>query len=449
MSNIFAISSDSRLIGSTTPFGLEMIGAEKASKAVLQPIETQIFKVYPFASWGNGNNAPDQFDKYIDENTGLCGAVEKSIDKILAQGIEYGYLDDDGAFIPKFNPIEHAFINDNCFKNYVAQAAEDFKKYNAITPEIVFNATKSKVLQIRRTPARENRWQLQNTDTGMIDYAYQSKNWGRHLGIDKIIIRPVIDEEFQEIDTIRADTENFRYIYKTFIRGKGTYYQNPKWYACVLQKWYEQSMLTPEAITAFIRRLVFVQFQIVFKDEYMITIYGDRWLEGDDKQRMDMLRERCDDISTNLQSAGNAGKFVPNLSFQDKDTGEWTQGYEILPFESKTISTDFLQFMREADQHIIWAAGEDPIGMGQHGNGSDNAGSGKKASFNSDMSTNWDVHRAILAPLYYRKKYNNLDPRLEYRFKTPFLADMNQLAMDKRNNQPNEPKPSNNANDKW
>ena len=445
MNNIFAISSDNRFIGGTSPYGLETFGATKAPSEILNPVENQLFKLYPFATWGNDNQAPDMFDKYIAENTALSGAIERRIDKILAQGIEVGYRQ-NGIFTPQDLPEEEAFLEDNAFQNYMAQAAEDLIKYKSITPEIVFNATKSKVLQIRRTPSRENRWQLQNANTGMIDIAYQSKNWGRHIGTDKVIIRPVIDEDFQDIDTIRADNKNYRYIYKTFIRGKGTYWQDPQWYPCVLQKWYEQSMLTPEAITAFIRRLVFVQFQIVFKEEYMMNIYGDRWIEGDDKQRMNMLRERCDDISTNLQSAGNAGKFVPNLSFQDKDTGEWTQGYEILPFESKTISTDFLQFIREADQHIIWSVGEDPIGMGQHGNGSDNAGSGKKAAFNSDMSTNWDVHRAILAPLYFRKKYNNLDPRIVYRFKTPFLADMNQLSMNKRNNETNEAKPKDNAN---
>jgi len=447
MNNIFAISSDSRFIGSTAPFGLEMIGAEKASKSVLQPVEKQFFTQYPFASWGAANNAPEQFDKYIEDNTGLFGAMERSISKILAQGIEYGFLDNNRVFTPKFDPTEDAFINDNCFQNYVAQAADDFKRYNAITPEIVFNATKTKVLQIRRTPARENRWKLQNETTGMIEQAYQSKNWGKHLGIDKIIIRPVIDQDFQEMDEIRSNTKDFRYIYKTFLRGKGTYYQNPPWYACVIQKWYEQSMLTPEAITAFIKRLVFVQFQIVFKEAYLEKIYGDRWINGDDKQRMDMLRERCDDISSNLTSATNAGKFVPNLALEDKDNGQWLQGYEILPFESKTISTDFLQFMREADQHIMWSMGEDPIGMGQNNSGSDNAGSGKKANFNADMSTNWDVHRAILAPLYFRKKYNNLDPRLVYRFKTPFLADMNQLSMNQRNNEPNEPKAKQNQKD--
>lgn len=441
------ISSNGQYIGGLTPFALDTIGAVEAPKTVLTPVETQLLQIYPFERWGLNNDAPREYDKLIKENTAIGGAIKRQTDKLHAGGVEYGLFDEQGNFQNTYDQEEQDFMELSSTKKFIRNALDNYVKYNNVFTEVVFNEPKTKILKFRAIKAGEIRLQLQNTLTGKIDFAYQSANWNRHVGVDEIIVRPVIDMDFDEIDDIRANTKEFRYVLRHFIPGDKKYYQDPLWYSAFLQKWYDQSMFIPEAITAFIKRLIFVQFQIIFREEYMIKLYGDRWIEGDDTARVTMLQERTDEIANNIQSPANAGKFTSNISFKDGNNGDIIKGYEIIAFETKTISVDFLDFMREADQHLIWAVGEDPIGMGQHGNGSDNAGSGKKAAFNGDMSTNKYVEDMLLEPFYLRKKYNKLNPRRAYRIKLPFLADMNQLAMDKRNNEyPDAKKPADNAN---
>jgi hypothetical protein len=439
--HLYTISSNGKCVGGFAPLSLDSIGAVEAPDSLSVPVENQIANLYPYMPWGNANDEPTKYDELIEKNTSLSGAILRKTEKIYAGGIEYGYLDKDRNFIPQFDETEELFLEEEATNQYIAGAISDLIRYNNAFPEVYFNALKTKVLGFRHINAGEIRLKLQNPETGKIDQTYQSKNWNRRLEIDKIIVRPVIDEIYDTIDKIREDQDNFRYTYKIFRPGPKTYYQTPIWYSSVLQKWYDQSMFIPEAISSFIKRLVFVQFQIVFREGYMQKLYGTRWEEGDSTAKLTMLQERLDDISTNLQNSENAGKFTAILSYTDANTGEEIKGYEIIPFESKIISTDFIDFMREADQHLIWSVGEDPIAMGQHGGGSD-AGSGKKAAFNSDMATNQMIANAILAPFYFRKRFNGLPSNLKYRIKLPYLADMNQTSMDKRNNQYEDQKPA-------
>ena len=190
-----------------------------------------------------------------------------------------------------------------------------------------------------------------------------------------------------------------------------------------------------------------VQFQVIFRQNYFKILYGEKWEKGTVEQKAKIMKEKLQEIKECMLSPENAGKFLATMEYMDPQTNQMTRGYEIESIDLKTFSGEHLKNMAEADQHIIWSVGEDPIGMGSHGSGSDGSGSGKKAAFNGDIATNTRHANVILAPFYFAKRFNNWDKRLKFRIALPYLADLNQVTPDKRNNgYPEQNQKSENAN---
>jgi hypothetical protein len=414
---------------------LEIQLGKKPSTNIKQPIEQPIYNTFPYAFWGPDNQAPAYYDKLISENSSLSGAIHRRIDKLIAGGIEYGFLDDSRNFIPKFDEEIERFMEQPQIAQYINQGFLDYTQKMAIMPLFTFNQPKTKLLHFSTINAGEVRWQKQNPETGLIDFAYWSKNWHFQLGLGSSYLEyPVIDEMYHSIDQIRAES-NAQYIYRCQIPGSGTYYQTPVWMSSVLQGWYEHSMQIPEWYNALMKHLTTIQFEVCFKVNYLKTIYGEVWENASPKRKIELMQERLDNIADSIQGPKNAGKFIANLQYYDRETHQYEKGWTLIEVPSKQFSGEHLKNLQEADQHIIWSVGEDPISMGSHGTGSEaGSGSGKKAAFNGDVSTNQIHANIFLSPFYFAKRYNGWDTRLKFRIRLPYLADLNQVSMEKRNN---------------
>ena len=422
------------LIG--TVQGLSTIDMQLGKPAIStqkQPVEQLHTQNLPYANWGDDNLAPRHYDDRIAENVALSGAIERRTDKLLAGGVEYGFLNDQGIFETKYVEEIEAFMEDPHIINYQNSAFLDYVKYKAIFPQIAFNEPKTKVLYFKHTKAPEVRWEVQNKQNGIIENAYWSKNWHWQSGISTAIKLPVIDELFHDFNYIRDNTEDYFYIYQCNIPGPNTYYQVPVWYPTVLQGWHKHSMQIPLWYEKVMERSITVPCEVILKMGYLKHVYGERWEQATTKARLDMMQERLTHIAQSIQGPENAGKFFVNLSYWDTQANEMVNGFELKPVDFKSFAGENLKNMQEADTHTMWAVGEDPLGM-TNSNSSGTSGSGNKANFNGDMATNQRHANIFLAPFYFAKRFNGWDKRLKFRVKLPFLADMNQIAMDKRNN---------------
>lgn len=416
----------------------------KSIKPENQPIKKEFVANNKYALWGEDNLDPYMYDDLIGENTALSGALQRKIDKFYAGGLEYGMLNDNGEFETKFDPYWQSFIESPHVRQYLDSAFECYVKYRAFFPQITFNEPKTKILKIRNLPAKECRWGLQNNQNGIIDKAFWGKNWEIHAGIKDTIEYPVFDELFHEDDYVQ-NVNGHIFVFQPNISGPNTYYQPPLWMPSVLQGWHRHSMQVPDWYESLMNNITALQFEIIFSETYFTTIYGERWDNGDEKDRLKMMEERLEHIYSMMKGTENAGKNIANMKQWNAEAGEFEKAFEIKPLDIKTFNGQYLENLREADQHIIWSAGEDPISMGSHGSGSnDGVGGGKKAAFNGDMATNCRHSKAILAPFYFKKRFENHDPRLSFRIKLPYLADLNQVTNDKRNSgYPDNNKPDN------
>lgn len=400
-----------------------------APKTAQQPIEALTNNIFDFASWGPGNNLPDKYQELINKNSTLSGSIEKKLDKLFAGGIEYGILDENRQFQPKYIPEVEAFLEQPTVMQYQASAWENYLKFGNPFPKLCFSADKRKLLNFTNVPAKELRFAYQNPKTGVIEKAFWSKDWALAPGRSQSINLPVVDELYHDENYIRNNTTDFYYIMKISLLGNNTYYQLPPWYSVVEHGWYDHSNQVPKWYRDLMDNITALQFEIIFNEDYFKNLYGDKWENGTVEQKLAMMNERLAYVEGQIKKPGAS---IAKTKFWDHRTGQYAEAWEIRELKSETYSGEFLKNLQEADQHIMWAVGLDPIELGKQG---DNSGSGKKAAFNGDMSTNERHATAILAPFYFWKRYNKLNPALKFRIKVPYLADLNQITPDKRNSQ--------------
>lgn len=403
-----------------------------APKGLKQPVEQTTNQIFDYAPWGAGNNMPAKYDQLIKENSVLSGAIQKKLDKLFAGGIEYGYLDAQRNFNPTYIPEIEEFIEQPQVQQYLVDSWENLLKKGNVMPQVAFNALKTKLLWFKSITANEIRYAYQNPDNGVIEKAFWSKDWHLSVGRANTIELPVIDELFHNFKYITDNQKDFFYIYKTPIPGPNTYYQDPPWYSVVLHGWYKQSMQVPAWYIALMENSSSLQYEIEFDEKYFVNLYGEKWTSGTKEQKRTYMAEALKHVSDMIKGVGNAGKNVAKLKFYDKTRQMEVSAYTITALTGKTFSGEFIKNLQEADQHIMWAVGLDPIELGKSG---DNSGSAKKGAFNADMSTNERIATIILSVFYFWKRFNKLDPKLKFRIRVPFIGDLNQTTPSQRNNQ--------------
>lgn len=397
-----------------------------------QPIEQTVNQIFDYAPWGAGNNMPQKYEQLIRANSVLSGAIQKKLDMLFAGGLEYGYLNKQRQFEPTYIEEVETFIEQPQVQQYIVDAWDNFLKKGNVFPQICFNALKNGILYFRSITADEVRYGYQNPKTGVIDKAFWSKEWHLSVGRHNTIELPVIDEMFHNFNYITDNQKDFFYIYKIPIPGANTYYQEPPWYSVVEHGYYDQSITIPKWQKTVMDNIATLQYEIEFDEKYFEKVYGDKWINGTTDEKRAIMAKHLEEVSNSIRGVPNAAKNLAKLKWFDPVRQMDVSSYNIKELNGKTFSGEYLKNLQEADQHIMWAVGLDPIELGRAG---DNSGSSKKAAFNGNMSTNERMATIILAPFYFYKRFNKLDSKLKFRIKIPYLGDQNQITPSQRNNQ--------------
>lgn len=389
------------------------------------------------AFWGENNDFPQKIDEEIEKNPTLAGALLKKIEYLYAGGIEFVQEvieNNQISYTPVMTP-ELRMLKDSIYmKQYLSQAIFDYFRYGSIFPEIVFSIDKSKALFLTEQQAYHCRWQKQDPSDGIIKQAFINRNWalGRKETSPDTITVPVLDEFFQTIDEIKADTKNYKYIFRSYIPSSKTYYPLVNWWTVKISGWLDISNYIPTYKKSLMARSITADFHIEVDVKWLEKKYEEKWISATPEQKQAIFLEELRHFNEMRQGADKAGGNIMTSKFWDDTSQKEVSAWVIHDLKQANRSGEYIEDSNEADSKIHYAVGLD-MTMSNTKSGSgmgSGSGSDKREAFNMAQSTQSLHEDIILAPIYWMMSYNGLNPNLDIkiRMKAPLLQTLNQVA---------------------
>lgn len=415
-----------------------------AKADILTPSDAPIEKDYnastKVAWWGDDNNFPAKLIAEWEKNPTLANALNVRIDRIIAGGIEWGreFITPDGEKVFKYEPDPEInnFLRSFQTKNYFIHAANDFVRFGNFFPEIIFTNDKSKVASINRQSAPDCRWAKQNPTTGFVDKCYINKNWAlsRREDSTDTITNWTIDPYVDTIETIAAETNILKYIFKPQLPTHRTYYDLVTWWTAKTSGWLDHSNLIPIAKNAKIKRGHHLNKHIEINQLYLEAKYGEKWIKGTPDQKNTCIMAELKHFNEMFQGEEKTGgTLVTPIFYRNEDYSTPINAWEIHDLTTQDTSAEYLKSSEEADAKIHYAVGVDMTTTNTKSGGGRN-GSDKQEAFNIDMLTNFRYFEALVDVIYWALEYNGKNPNgdLIIRPKTPILQTQAALSPDKR-----------------
>jgi hypothetical protein len=404
-------------------------------------IEYDQNKATQIASWGTNNDFPAQMDTEIELNPTLTGAIEKKVRYLYAGGVEFGeevIVDGKKTWQYLDNPEINMMLNSPQVQQYFAQAIFDYVRYGSVFPEIVFSLDKSKALFCTGQEAFHSRWQKQNPSSGYIDNAYVNRNWalGRDDKSADTLTIPVLDPFVDTVDSIKLESNIFKYIFRSRIPTSKTYYPLVNWWSAKASGWLDVSNYIPRFKKSLMLRQMSAKKHCEIDVKWLEIKYEDKWLKADVKTKNEIFKAEIKHMNEILTGPDKAGGTIMTSKFWDADISQFVSAFTFHDLSDQSTSGAYIEDSNEADSKIHYAIGLDMTMSNTKGGSGMGGGSGsdKREAFNMEQSTNTLDASIILMPIYWMINYNGLNPTgsIRLRMRSPQLQTLDNVSPDNR-----------------
>ena len=394
-------------------------------------------------NWGLDNQFPNNWELEIENNDTLTDAIEKEVDRIVAGGIDYYYIDiaPDGTKLVKYfydEEIEDLLTSAASLTTF-EQMIYDYIKHRMPLPQLLFDAAKTKCIGLAPIPATHARWSKQDNQ-GFINFVYYNSNWtlGRKSDSPDTIKIPLIDPLIDTVDIIRAEPNILKYAFRVPIASHRTYYPLAPAYSALTSLWLPITNKVAKYFAYSLDNQMSPKYHIEIDEEWIAKKYGDRWNNATPKIMNEIFLEELTHFNSMMHGAVNAGKNLMTAKSVNSVIMKEYSMWKITELKGTVFEQGWIELLKEGVLHIVKAVGLDPSTHGGNSTSGMGAGSGsdKREAFNITMATvNRHVEK-ILLPFYFAINYNgkkapNGTP-IKLKMITPSLQTLNNVTPSQR-----------------
>lgn len=383
--------------------------------------------------WGTSDDLPRDIAKLMRKTTVGRAGLQKLIKYLYGQRLITFKVDDitdGGKEVIKLvkDPQWQEIINRSNHNMVRLGLKQDYTYYAIAFAEIIFTGDKSKVWSVNYHKASHCRLAPIDPITGRIPFVYISGNFpdAKEADCQKL---PVIDmvNYFDQIDEIRANTTDFKYIMPIFWPDViNDYYPVAFWDSARESGWLDIAISIPAYKKALFKNQMSLKYDIQIPIEYFEFKYKN-WAAKSQDDQDKILQELYDSITASLTGAANAQKALMSFYRTDTRSGKPMGQWQINVIDDKMKHDAYLPDTTAADFQISYAMGLNPAQSGQGTTaGANKGGSDIRESgleHRAQLKTDRDI---CLSYFDFIKAYNGLDMDLEIGVQDVVLTTLDQ-----------------------
>jgi hypothetical protein len=416
-----------------TTTGLDPAPKKQISTVTPDLDETVSVGTDTVASWGDGNNFPQQAEKIISK-TGVLNTGLQFIQRFtIGQGIfpchVTGYDNDGNEQLQVINdPKITAFINSRMVRRYMANALRDYLKFGVAFPELIPNVEGNKVVGIEEKNGLYARY-LEKKN-GTIPGVIISGKWPDTPGNGDFSKVDLLDpyDPYAHLDGLRltGQVKGKSFIYP--LRNEWSnneYYTAPLWFSAHLAGWTKVAQKVPHFLMKMYENQITFKWHIKIPYAYWEKRYPEQNFKTIE-ERQKKIQEEMDEIEKNLTDTENAHKALFSM-FEINPNGRAEEQWEIENLADKNKPTENLVTSAAANSEICFALMINPnvFGAGMPGGtyAGNQGGSNIREAFLVNIALAWLDRQNILDPLELMLEFNGIKD-VELRFRNTILTTL-------------------------
>lgn len=309
---------------------------------------------------------------------------------------------------------------------------QDYAYFQINMPQIRFNGNKTKIWAFEFHKMSHCRFAPIDAQTGRIPFVFVSGNFPEAKAEECQKI-PVIDamQYYDQIEEIRADTKNFKYVFpQSWPDVLNDYYPVAFWDSARESGWLDIAISIPAYKKALFRNQMSLKYHIDIPMEYFEDLYKN-WKQMSDDERDVIITDLYNEIVSQLTGAENAQKALMSFSrtgSNGQPVGKWT----ITVIDDKMKAAAWLPDAQAANYEILFAMGVNPAmtgsgnSGGSHAGGANNGGSNIRESglqLRSMLRPDRDI---ILGFFNFFKAYHGIDQAIQLGVQDVVLTTLDQ-----------------------
>jgi hypothetical protein len=394
-----------------------------------EQIQAQGGEVY---YWGEDNLRPQNIIRDCRKNPIIPSTIAWKAELLYSGGLQMGFEELRGdklvlvAADKKKYPREAAFAKSIGMRRYLRQASKAYYWWKAIFPELILSRDGKQIVSV--ASQRPEYCRLKKEEDGVPRQMVLSANWSMgspSLSDKHTSVVPLVDPyAYQPVEALRA-AKGKKYIFPISDPSPGTiYYPEAEWHAVRESGW----LKVTEAIPEFKRSLFANQITVKYLIEVSTWWWNWRY-PGFDSFAAEEKKRLMDDELNNfinfMSGTDNAGKAIM-VSFQSNPQFQKEYpGWKITAIDNKISDGIYIEDSQEANSHIMYALGVDPVLKGFTPGGKlASGGSEKRVAWNNHMMTTKPHQDDILEVIHFIHQYNQWEPDMVYWFGNYYQASL-------------------------
>lgn len=382
------------------------------------------------ANWGDDNLFPQQIVADTEINTSLPTMLSWKAKAWYGGGLIYGTvnIDEQGEEVFKRVRIPQVedFLKANNLPRFAFEAAKDLSYFANAFIEVILSRNRQSIVHVAALDACYCRYSKATSPTDLMKYVYVNANWanGGRFDDEYATKIPVLDVYYNKVESLRARTDGFKYIYPINIPSPDkSDYQMPDWNTFRRSGWADVAKAVVEFKKMLLKQILSVEFIIEVHPAYWEWKYKD-WDEKNEEERRRLITAELKNFGEVMSGSNGAGKSLMTTTVKDS-SGADVSAFKVTAIDKKR-SDNLNEDSQEAASHAYTAGGVAPTLMGIQPGKNMGAGSGSDArvAFNNFISTSTFEQDLILEVLHFVRDYNGWPENLEFRFKQPLIMTM-------------------------
>lgn len=374
-------------------------------------------------NWGSGNSWPTDVRQKIEKSTVAAPLIYKAVCSMFGSGVKYYFVEIDNGKIKKVFKEEadiELFFNTNYIDYIALERLMDFKYYNNIFQEFIFNTKFDQIVETSHLEAEYCRVSVQDEKTHRQKYVGMLGDWNNYSKdkVAKIPLAYIKRDSVSEIKTLAQKEKKFA-IHSMFPSpGRPIYGITPHHALFRNDGWLAYSNKIPEVLNAMMDNSMRIKWHIKVPSDYWPKAFKG-WEQLSQKEQTNKKIEKMTEWNDFLSGTANAAKSFMSEFAVDPATKKPMPGWEFVQLEDKTNLDKEILSSQESDSHIARALNIDPSLAGlqpQGGKMGAGSGSDKRVSFLNGISMSHAEELIILDFLYVVKKINGWPSNVRFAF---------------------------------
>jgi hypothetical protein len=399
---------------------------KQGGAAPTSPVERDVSGLV--APWGPGNDFPQQVMSEIAKSTIIGPVLDWKTRAVYGKGIIYGkvtgYKPDGSEIFQRLKvPAVQAFFRRSNLHRFGFEGIQGLVFFANAFPELVITNDRSEVYSLCIQDTSYSRYSVQKPGEAVPRSVYISAGWPNAAPGDGYTTEvPVLDPYHDPVETLRADTRGFKYIYPLALPSPGqALYQLVAWNPIRKSGWLDVAQAIPEFKKQLLKNQLTIKYIIEADIRYWQWKYPD-WNDKPEQDRKRIIEEELEQFEATMTGTDGAGKSILTVTMPDPNVpGGTIKVFTVTAVDDKLKSGLLLEDSQEASSHIYTALQVDPTLSGISPGKAMGAGSGsdKRVAANLFFVTHSFLQDLLLEVLHFVRDYNGWDPDLEFRFLSP------------------------------